>query len=58
MESKVVTERSGFQELKALIIVCAIALTVLIGVVVSRYLALPDYEVVRVGEHISAAELR
>ena len=58
MESRFVNERSDFQELKVLIIVCSMALTVLVGVAVNKYLSLPDYEVVRVDRHISATELR
>ena len=58
MESRTVNKRSGVQELKVLIIVCSVALTVLVGVSINKYLSLPDYEVVRVDRHISAAELR
>ena len=56
MENKAVSRKSAFQELKALIVVCSIALTVLIGVAVARYASLPDYDVVKVDERLSAAE--
>ena len=58
MESNIANERSRLQELKVLIIVCSMALTVLVGVAVNKYLSLPDYEVVMVDRHISATELR
>lgn len=58
MERKVVNARNEVQELKVLIIVCSIALTFLVGVAVSRYLSLPDYEVVRADEYITATERR